>query len=55
MLLTLAAVMGGYAFASHLHFSGPLAMVVAGLIIGNHDNSNCRCGLRHPELIAGES
>ncbi len=35
VLLTLAAVMGGYAVASHLHISGPLAMVVAGVIIGN--------------------
>lgn len=36
VLITLAAVVGGYALASHLHVSGPLAMVVAGLIIGNH-------------------
>ena len=36
VLLTLAAVTGGYAFASKLHVSGPLAMVVAGLMIGNH-------------------
>ncbi len=36
VLITLAAVMGGYALASHLHVSGPLAMVVAGLVIGNH-------------------
>jgi monovalent cation:H+ antiporter, CPA1 family len=36
VLITLAAVMGGYALASHWHVSGPLAMVVAGLIIGNH-------------------
>ena len=35
VLLTLAAVTGGYALASHLHISGPLAMVVTGLIIGN--------------------
>lgn len=35
VLLTLAAVMGGYALASHLHISGPLAMVVVGLMIGN--------------------
>lgn len=35
VLLTLAAVMGGYALASHIHVSGPLAMVVAGLMIGN--------------------
>lgn len=36
VLLTLAAVTGGYALASKLHVSGPLAMVVVGLIIGNH-------------------
>ncbi|GAA4024392.1 sodium:proton antiporter [Actimicrobium antarcticum] len=35
VLVTLAAVMGGYALASHLHISGPLAMVVCGLMIGN--------------------
>jgi CPA1 family monovalent cation:H+ antiporter len=35
VLLTLAAVVGGYALANHLHVSGPLAMVVAGLIVGN--------------------
>jgi Na+:H+ antiporter len=35
VLLTLAVVMGGYALASHLHVSGPLAMVVVGLIVGN--------------------
>ncbi len=36
VLLTLAAVTGGYALARHLHVSGPLAMVVVGLMIGNH-------------------
>ena len=35
-LLTLALVMGGYALAQTLHISGPIAMVVAGLLIGNH-------------------
>lgn len=35
VLLTLAAVMGGYTLATHLHVSGPLAMVVTGLILGN--------------------
>jgi len=35
VMLTLAAVVGGYALADHLHVSGPLAMVVAGLIVGN--------------------
>lgn len=36
LLITLAIVMGGYWVATKLHFSGPLAMVVAGLMIG-HD------------------
>lgn len=35
VMITLAVVMGGYVLASALHFSGPLAMVVAGLFIGN--------------------
>ena len=34
--LTLAIVTGGYALASALHISGPLAMVVAGVFVGNH-------------------
>jgi CPA1 family monovalent cation:H+ antiporter len=36
VLITLALVMGGYTLAQELHMSGPLAMVVAGLMIGNH-------------------
>lgn len=36
VLITLAMVTAGYALATHLHLSGPLAMVVAGLMIGNH-------------------
>lgn len=35
VLITLAIVMGGYAFAQMMHISGPLAMVVAGIITGN--------------------
>ncbi|MBC8723108.1 sodium:proton antiporter [Paraburkholderia sp. 31.1] len=35
VLMTLASVIGGYALANHLHVSGPLAMVVAGVMIGN--------------------
>ena len=35
VLVTLAIVMGGYLLADHLHISGPLAMVVAGIITGN--------------------
>jgi CPA1 family monovalent cation:H+ antiporter len=36
IMITLAGVMGGYALATEMHVSGPLAMVIAGLIIGNH-------------------
>jgi CPA1 family monovalent cation:H+ antiporter len=39
VLITLAIVTGGYALAQHLHLSGPLAMVVAGLLIGNQGRS----------------
>ncbi len=36
VMITLSLVMGAYAFASLIHVSGPIAMVVAGLLIGNH-------------------
>ena len=36
VMITLSLVMGTYAFASLIHVSGPIAMVVAGLLIGNH-------------------
>jgi CPA1 family monovalent cation:H+ antiporter len=42
VLITIAAVMGGYAMANHLHVSGPLAMVVVGLVVGNHGR---RCAM----------
>ncbi len=35
VIITLAMVTGGYALAQTLHVSGPLAMVIAGLMIGN--------------------
>lgn len=35
VMITLAIVMGGYSFAEIIHVSGPLAMVLAGLITGN--------------------
>lgn len=34
-LITLALVSGGYAFAESIHISAPIAIVVAGLFIGN--------------------
>ncbi len=35
ILVTLALVMGGYTLAHNIHTSGPIAVVVAGLLIGN--------------------
>lgn len=34
VIITVAGVMGGYLLAQKLHISGPLAMVVAGLLVG---------------------
>ena len=39
VLITLALVTAGYRLASHWHLSGPLAMVVAGLMMGNQGRS----------------
>ncbi len=39
VLLTLALVAGGTALAAQLHTSGPLAMVVAGLLVGHFSRS----------------
>ncbi len=39
MLLTIAFVLGGYYLASFLHISGPLAMVIMGLMTGNFRRS----------------
>lgn len=36
VLITLALTAGGYALAEALHLSAPIAIVVAGLLIGNH-------------------
>ena len=36
VIITVAGVMGGYLLAQKLHISGPLAMVVAGLFVGDH-------------------
>lgn len=40
IMVTLAVVTGGYSIASHFHASGPLAMVVAGILIGNKGKAN---------------
>ncbi|GAA4275849.1 cation:proton antiporter [Aquimarina mytili] len=44
VMISLAIVMGGYSLASLIHVSGPLAMVVAGIIIGNKLNIKANKG-----------
>lgn len=36
VMITIALVAGTYSAALHLHLSGPIAVVIAGLLIGNH-------------------
>ena len=52
IMLTLALVMGGYSLASYLHLSGPLAMVVAGLFIGNHGKMLAMSETTHKQLFS---
>jgi CPA1 family monovalent cation:H+ antiporter len=50
ILITLALVTGGYSLANRLHISGPLAMVVAGLIIGNQARNLAMSGKTEKHL-----
>ncbi len=50
ILLSLALVAGGYALADALHLSGPIAMVVAGLMIGNHGRSLAMSAITNERL-----
>jgi CPA1 family monovalent cation:H+ antiporter len=48
VLITLAVASGAYALAEHLHFSAPITVVVAGLLIGEQAR-------RHPSIGRGPS
>ena len=50
VLLTLAMVMGTYALAIRIETSGPIAMVVAGLIIGNRGMKLAASDISHSHL-----
>ena len=43
VIITLATVMTGTVIAQYLHVSAPLAMVVAGLIVGGNKQGDTRC------------
>ncbi len=50
VLITLALVTGGYAAANALHVSGPIAMVVAGVLLGNHGRAFAMSDLTREHL-----
>ncbi len=50
ILVTLGLVMGGYTLAHHLHTSGPIAVVVAGLLIGNLGRAHAMSAITRERL-----
>jgi len=52
ILLTLSLVTGGYYLAGLLHISGPIAMVVSGLLIGNHGKMLAMSDTTHTQLFS---
>ncbi|MBT0667159.1 sodium:proton antiporter [Novosphingobium profundi] len=50
-MISLAVVMGGYSLAMALHVSGPVAMAVAGLIIGNAGVTHAMSDLTRDYII----
>jgi CPA1 family monovalent cation:H+ antiporter len=51
VMISLAVVMGGYALASRIGVSGPVAMAVAGLLIGNHGVSHAMSATTRDYLL----
>jgi CPA1 family monovalent cation:H+ antiporter len=52
VIITLALVMGGYTLADRMHTSGPIAIVVAGLLIGNRGRAFAMSDLTREHLDA---
>ncbi len=50
VLISLALVAGGYALAAALGLSGPIAMVVCGLLIGNHGRAHAMSDITRQNL-----
>ncbi|HWF00519.1 MAG TPA: sodium:proton antiporter [Caulobacteraceae bacterium] len=51
VLITLALVMGGYAAAWRMGISGPVAMAVAGLVVGNHATTHAMSAQTRDYLV----
>jgi CPA1 family monovalent cation:H+ antiporter len=52
VLITLALVTVTYGLATHLHMSGPIAVVVAGLLIGNHGTAHAMSETTREHLLS---
>ena len=51
VMISLAVVMGGYSLAHAIHISGPVAMAVAGLLIGNHGVAHAMSDVTRDHLL----
>lgn len=51
VFLSLAFVMAGYGIANYLHLSGPLAMVVMGLLVGNYKSETTMSDVTHEYML----
>ncbi|MGZ5178990.1 MAG: cation:proton antiporter [Ramlibacter sp.] len=52
ILITLALATGGYALAERVHVSAPIAVVVMGLVIGNHGARSAMSAVTREHLFA---
>ena len=50
VLITLATVFGGYLLAHRLHVSGPLAMVVCGLLVGEYGRAEAMTDITRQQV-----
>lgn len=51
VFLSLAFVMAGYGIANYFHLSGPLAMVVMGLLMGNYKSETTMSDVTHEYML----
>ena len=51
VFLSLAFVMAGYSIANSFHLSGPLAMVVMGLLVGNYKSETTMSDVTHEYML----
>lgn len=52
IMITLALATGGYSFAERMHVSAPIAIVVMGLVIGNHGSRSAMSATTREHLFS---